>query len=82
MKTKYQKKLIFDNCSGDYQIIAIAAGERLLDHISYKYDKIMDPDRGTIEISGDTDDIPLFLVLESDYSLSWEEKQKWEPDND
>jgi hypothetical protein len=81
---KYKLYLIYENTvlsGGDYKIIAVRDGSDLTEYLS-KWDKIIDPDKGTITIEGDMDDLEFIIIVNEDYQLSFEEKEKWEPEND
>jgi hypothetical protein len=82
MKTKYKLVLYFDNGDGQYKIIGVKEGKDMYDHISRKHDKVLDPDRGTIEVSGDIHHMRDVIEVDYDYELTWEERQEWEPEDD
>ena len=76
---KYQLYLIFENSvlsGGDFKIIAVREGHNIEDYLS-KYDNILDPNRGTIEISGDMKDLEFYIVVNEDYDLSFKEKMEY-----
>ena len=57
---------INENEDEDY-LIGIRLGCDLYGFIRKKYSKIIDPDMGKIEISGYTDNIPGYIVLDNDF---------------
>jgi len=65
-KITYQLMWINDNEDEDY-LIGIELGCDIYDYIRKKYSKIIDPDMGKIEISGYTDNIPGYIVLDNDF---------------
>ena len=77
MKTEYKLMLIYDNGEG-YRIVGIKEGVDPKDHIS-KHDTILDPDRGTIEVSGDIHQMDEYIEVDTDYSLTYDEQQEFEP---
>jgi hypothetical protein len=80
MKTKYKLTLIYENGEG-YKIIGIKEGIDIYSYISKKRDRILELDRGTIEISGDIHHMDDYIEVDVDYTLNWEEAEKWEKDN-
>ena len=78
MKTKYTLMLIFENMDG-YKIIGLKEGCDPEDHIS-KHDKILDDKRGIIGVSGDIDMLEDYIEVNTEYYLTWEEKQEYEND--
>jgi len=76
-KTKYRLILIYEN-GEEYKIVGIKEGLLPIDYIS-KHDKILNLWYGTIEISGDLDKIKDYIEVDTDYSLTWDEQQEFEP---
>ena len=81
MKTKYTLVLIYENGEG-YKIVGFKEGIDHFDWISKKYDMILDANRGAIEVSGDISQMADYIEVDTDYSLTWEEEQKYEPQED
>jgi len=81
MEVKYNIMLIRENLEG-YKIVGVKEGRDIYDFISKKYDRVLDPDRGSIVISGDIYNISHYLVLDSEYDLNFDEKKKWSTEND
>jgi len=76
--TKYNLHLFYENGEG-YKIIGIKEGLDVMDYISKKYDRLLDSNRGSIEVS-DHDDLRPYIMVNDYYDLTWEEKQTWEED--
>lgn len=80
MKITYNLHLYYDNGEG-YKIIGIREGKDIYDFISKKHDKLLDSDRGSIEISHH-EDLKDYIMVDDDYELFWTEKQIYEPEEE
>lgn len=77
--TKYNIMLIYENGEG-YKIVGIRDGKDPYDFISKKHDSILDEHRGSIEIKGNPDLLTDYIVLEEEYYLNFDEKEKYNID--
>jgi hypothetical protein len=81
MKTKYTLMLIYENGEG-YKIVGIKEGCDPYDYISKKHDQILEPNRGTIEISGDIHHMSNYIEVDVEYYLDFDEEEKYVPEED
>ena len=78
-KTKYNLFLIFENMPLDgynYKVVGIREGKDFFDYYSRKYDRLLKK-HGSIEILGNAHLLGDYIILDSDYSLTDEEKEEF-----
>ena len=69
--------LIYENGEG-YKIVGVKEGCDIFDYFRKKHDKLLEDDRGTLEISGDIHQMEDHIILNEDYSLTYDEDMKYD----